>query len=277
MSFGNSPLTYIIILANLYFSYQGFRDANYLDKNAFKVGSILKGKEYKRLLSSGFIHGNWSHLLFNMFSLYSFGESLELFYGSFFFGVVYFASFVGGDLLSLFIHRKEPSYSAIGASGAVSGVIFASVVLFPDMEVRMFPLPFGIPSWAFAIMYTIYSIYGMRAQNDNTGHDAHLGGAIIGMLVCIGFHPEALEQNLILVSSIVTLTSVFMYVIIKKPQLLNGSSSAPKKKQSLQSDDHYNQIRAEKQKEMDRILEKINKEGMESLSDYEKRFLNMNK
>lgn len=276
MSFGNSPLTYIIILANLYFSYQGFKDLLYLDKNAFKVGSILKGKEYKRLISSGFIHANWSHLLFNMFSLYSFGESLELLYGSFFFGFVYFASLIGGDLLSLFIHRKEPSYSAIGASGAVSGIIFASVVLFPDMEVRMFPLPFGIPSWAFAILYTLYSIYGMRAQNDNTGHDAHLGGAIIGMLVCIGFHPEALAQNLLLIAGILATTAIFMYILVQKPHLLNGQS-APKKKFSLHSDEHYNQIRAEKQKEMDRILDKINKEGMESLSDYEKRFLNMNK
>lgn len=276
MSIGNSPLTYIIILANLFFSYQGFRDANYLDKNAFLIGSILKKKEYRRLLSSGFVHANWSHLLFNMFSFYSFGESLELAYGSFFLGIIYFASLIGGDLLSLFIHRKDANYSAIGASGAVSGIIFASVVLFPEMEIHMFPLPFGIPSWAFAVLYTLYSIYGMRAQNDNTGHDAHLGGAIIGMLVCIGFHPDAFALNMLLISAVLIPTCIFMFILVAKPHLLDGKS-APKKKVNSVSDEHYNQIRAEKQKEMDRILEKINAEGMESLSDYEKRFLSMNK
>ncbi len=276
MAFASSPLTYIIILLNLLFSFQGFKDSVYLDKNAFRIGSILKKKEYKRLLTSGFIHANWSHLLFNMFSLYSFGESLELMYGTVFFGIVYLASLIGGNLLSLLIHRNEAEYGAIGASGAVSGVIFASVVLFPQMEIQMFPLPFGIPSWAFAILYTLYSMYGMRAQTDNIGHDAHLGGAIIGMLVCIGFHPAALMANLFLISSILVSTSVFLFIITQKPHLLNGNSG-PKKKASTNPDDHYNQIRAEKQKEMDRILEKINAEGRESLNDYEKRFLNMNK
>jgi membrane associated rhomboid family serine protease len=211
-----------------------------------------------------------------MFSLYSFGESLELMYGSLFFSFVYFASLVGGNLLSLLIHRKDSSYGAIGASGAVSGVIFASVVLFPEMEIQMFPIPIGIPSWAFAILYTLYSMYGMRAQNDNTGHDAHLGGAIIGMLVCICFHPAALMANLLLISSILISTCIFLFIVTQKPHLINGSPSIPKKP-IINPDDHYNQIRAEKQKELDRILDKINKEGMESLNEYEKRFLNMNK
>lgn len=276
MPFSSSSITYIIILANVIFSYQGFKDMNFLDKNVFRVGSILKNKEYKRLISSGFLHGNWSHLIFNMFSLYSFGTSLEAYFGTFFFCCVYFGSLIGGDLLSLFIHRNEPNYSAIGASGAVNGIIFSSILLFPDMKVQMFFIPIGIPSWAFAIMYTLYTIYGIRAQNDNTGHDAHLGGALIGTLTSIGFFPELLEQNLLLVTLILVPTSIFMYVLILHPHLVN-SGVAEKKKPNVRLDDHYNQIRAEKQKEMDRILDKISKEGMESLNDYEKRFLNMNK
>lgn len=278
MSFQNAPVTYILILANLYFSYMGFKDVAYFEKNMFLTSGILHRKQYARLISSGFLHANWPHLFFNMFSLYSFGESMEMNYGTFFFSCVYFSALLGGNLLSLFMHREEPNYSAIGASGAVSGVLFSSVLLFPDMRISMFFIPIGIPGWVFAALYTLYSIYGIRAQHDNIGHDAHLGGAIVGTLVTIAFFPILLQESPLVIISILLPTSLFFFLLLRMPHVLGVDQQGVTNNNKVRfDDDMYNHIRAEKQKELDRILEKINSKGIDSLTETEKRFLDLNR
>src|SRR5689334_11976765 len=114
----------LLLIANIAFSYKGFSDQSYFDRYKFEVDKILVSKEFKRLITSGFLHVNWTHLIFNMFSLIVFGESLLFHIDSFQFLVIYAVSLVGGDLLALYVHRNHGDYSAVGASGAVCGVIF---------------------------------------------------------------------------------------------------------------------------------------------------------
>src|SRR5205085_7101779 len=123
-----------IILANGLVSYQGLRNYHYFDKYSFQVDEILLGKDYKRLVTSGFLHVSWTHLIFNMITFYCFSYGLEATLGATKFLMIYFGSLLGGNLLSLFIHRHHHDYSAVGASGAISGLVFASIALFPEME-----------------------------------------------------------------------------------------------------------------------------------------------
>ena len=208
----------LIVLTGIV-SYQGFNNYAFFDKYKFNVGRILYNKDYTGLVSSGFLHGSWTHLIFNMFSLYAFCGPLERTLGTPKFLVLYFITLVAGNLFSLFINKNNSNYSAIGASGAVSGVIFACIALFPDMEISMMFIPIGIPSWLYGILFVGYSIYGMSAQNDNIGHEAHLGGALTGMFVAVLFIPEAWEYNKLIIGSVFGLTGAFTYVLIKKPEL----------------------------------------------------------
>ena len=143
----NNPVTLLLTLITIIFSYQGLQNKTFFDKYAFNIEGIFKYKEYYRLISSGFLHGSWWHLLFNLFALFSFGQTLESVIGITNFLFIYFVSLIGGYILSLYIHRFDRQYTAVGASGAVCGIIFASIVIFPNMEIGMFLLPFSLTSW----------------------------------------------------------------------------------------------------------------------------------
>ena len=169
----------LLIIANLIVSYRGFKSESFFDTYKFEVDKILLDKDYKRLVTSGFLHVNRTHLIFNMFSLYLFSGLVESTTGGLKFLIIYFVSLVGGNLFTLFIHRNHGDYNSAGASGAICGVIFASIALFPGMEVGFFGLPFAIPGWVYGVLYVLYSIYGIKSRKDNIGHEAHLGGALI--------------------------------------------------------------------------------------------------
>src|SRR5688572_33314796 len=124
-----------LIVANFFFSYQGFKSSLFFEKYLFEVDKVLVNKDYKRIISSGFLHVSWTHLIFNMISLLLFSGSVEAYLGGLQFGIIYLASLVGGGLFSLLVHRHHGDYNAVGASGAVCGIIFASIALFPGMGV----------------------------------------------------------------------------------------------------------------------------------------------
>ncbi len=264
----------ILIIVNIAFSYKGFTNQTFFDGYKFEVDKILVGKDYKRLVTSNFLHVSWTHLIFNMLSLYFFSSMIENELGGAKFLLVYFASMVGGDLLSLLVHRNHGDYSSVGASGAISGIIFASIALFPGMGIGFFMLPFSIPSWLYGIVYIGYSIYGIKSKKDNIGHEAHLGGALIGMAVAIIMEPEALAENYIPILLIALPTIGFIYLIITKPQILLVDNLFFKKHNDDYSiDHHYNKTRAIQQRQIDKILDKIGKEGISSLSKKEKAIL----
>lgn len=264
----------LLIVVNIVVSYKGLKDHSFFDRYSFEVDNILVYKDYKRMVTSGFLHVSWMHLFFNMLSLYAFSSSLELRMGPSSFLTLYFASLIGGNLLSLLIHRNHGDYSAVGASGAVCGIIFASIALFPGMRLGFFGLPFSIPAWAFGVLYVLYSIYGIRSKKDNIGHEAHLGGALIGMLVGLCMVPEAIAENYPTILSILLPGSLAVYMIITRPHLLLVDNQYFKAHTGdYDIDDRYNLQRMDQQQEIDFLLDKIHKKGIKSLTKKERETL----
>ena len=200
----------LFILANVLVSAKGFKDYAFLDRYKFQVGRAL-GAEKFRLFTSGFLHVDWMHLLFNMYALYLFGDIVAKILGTDDFVIIYIVSLLAGNLYSLIYHRDEPYYSAVGASGAVSGILYSSILLYPAMELYLFFIPIPIPGYVFALGYILYSIYGMKKQLGNIGHAAHLGGAIGGFAVTLLLNPVLFSANtsLIMILAIPILLVLF--------------------------------------------------------------------
>jgi len=211
--------TVVLIVANAIFSFRGFNSSLFIEKYIFHEGSILRGKEYYRLLTSGFLHANVAHLVFNMFALYSFSQGVGRVVGILDFVLIYFGSLLAGNLLALQIHRRQPGYRALGASGAVSGVIFASILMYPHGSISFLFLPIAIPSWLFGIGFVLVSIYGIRTGLGNLGHDAHLGGAIAGVLISTMMEPDLLRTRLWLVLVLVIPAAAYIYLLDRRPDL----------------------------------------------------------
>lgn len=267
-------VTLILILANFIFSYGGFLDRQLFEKYKFEVDGILMHREYARLLGSGFLHVGWLHLGFNMFSLYAFSWMPEILFGYWQFALIYFASLIGGNLLALFIHRNHGDYSAVGASGAVSGVIFAAIAIFPSMEIHPFGLPIPMPAWLYGLVFVLVSIYGIKSARDNIGHEAHLGGALVGMLCAIALEPGLLTHNYVPILGILVPCVVFIYLIATRPHILLINTSFGTRHDNHYDPDHkYNAQKTNRQQEVDKLLDKIRRKGMGSLTEKEKQQL----
>ena len=183
-----------IIAANVIFSMRGFKDVAFFNKFKFNIGQIRSGENI-RYLSSGFLHVDTSHLIFNMLTFFFFAPVIVAYMGDIKMAVIYFVSLLLGNIFSFLYHKDELHYSAVGASGAVMGILYAAILLNPDMTLLLFfVLP--IPAWLFGIAYLGYSIYGMKSQRDNVGHDAHIGGAVAGYVLTLAFFPHLLQTNL---------------------------------------------------------------------------------
>lgn len=260
----------ILIVVNIFTSYKGFTNATFYEGYRFEVDRVLINKDFKRLITSGFLHVSWIHLIFNMLSLYAFSGLIESSLGGVKFLIIYFFSLIGGNLLSLFVHRNHGDYGSVGASGAICGIIFSSIALFPGIEIGFFGLPISIPGWLYGILYVLYSIYGIKSQKDNIGHEVHLGGALIGMIVSLIMFPAAFFENYLTILIITVPTISFIYIIITRPHILLIDNFYFKTHKNHYSVDHkYNEERNNSQREIDQILDKINRKGMESLSKKE--------
>ena len=195
---GLNLVTLIIIGINALISFKGFSDRIFFERYKFSVAGIRKGEQI-RMVSSAFLHADTGHLFFNMLTLYFFAPVVTGYMGNAYFFVIYFGSLILGNLLSLYFHKEELGYSAVGASGAVSGVLYAAILLEPQMSLYMFFIPIPIPAYVFGIGYLLYSIYGMKNRLGNIGHDAHFGGAVGGYAITILLAPWVLEKSLLMV------------------------------------------------------------------------------
>ena len=202
------PATIAIILANVLFSLKGFNDFAFFEKYKFNVAGIRRGEQI-RMFTSGFLHVDYSHLLFNMLTLYFFADVVIFTVGVSKFILIYLLSLIVGNLLSLYFHKDEYHYSAVGASGAVMGIIYSAILLGDINNTIYF-----MPAWLFGLLYLFYSIYGMRKQLGNIGHDAHFGGAIAGYLATIAFYPSLIDERLWLIA-VLALPIVVLFVLYK--------------------------------------------------------------
>ncbi len=190
----------IILVSTVIISILAFGNSELFGKLVFNAYRIKYNKESWRFFSYALVHSGWLHLIVNMWVLYSFGNIVEKTYtlhfgikGSFYFLLLY----VGGVLFSVlydFGKQKENIYyNAVGASGAVSAVVFSSILIFPSGGIYLFPIPFAIPSWLFGILYLVYSAYMGKNGNDNIGHNAHFYGAVFGIAFTIVTLPGVLQ------------------------------------------------------------------------------------
>lgn len=194
-------ITNLIILLTVVSSVLAFGNKTLFDNCLFNPYDIFYRKHYYRFITAGFIHADILHLFFNMYALYLFGSNVEtalkqLFpqTGSILYILLYFSALIMSAMFSYFKYRESPSYNAVGASGAVSAVLFVSIILFPLQKLMIFPIPFFIPSYILGPLYLVYSYYMGRRAQDNIGHDAHFFGAIWGVLFIALLWREALSH-----------------------------------------------------------------------------------
>ena len=193
-----TPVASLILIFTVVTSIYAFNDNGLFGKFMLHPYSISRRHKVYTLITSGLIHADWMHLIFNMVTFYSFGFPLEQAIGSWQFGLIYFVGLILSDIPTVIKHKNDMWYNSLGASGAVSAVLFSSILLAPFVSLFIFPIP--IPIWAivFGPLYLLYCVYASRNSRDNINHDAHFFGALTGLIVTVmvvpGVIPHFLSQ-----------------------------------------------------------------------------------
>ena len=195
-----------LIVINVLVSYKAINDTYFFRKYEFHIGSIKSGEQL-RIITSGFLHVDFQHLLFNMLTLYFFAPYVIYNLNVLYFLYIYFGSLITGNLLTFYFHKNEYSYRAVGASGAVTGVIFSAILLEPNLYMYGF-----IPGYVFGFAYMLFSIYGMKAKRDNIGHVAHFGGAIGGYIITLSKTPQLITSEPITVGALLVPILVLFFL-----------------------------------------------------------------
>jgi len=185
-------MTYLLIGINVLVSLIGFSRMNRGGEKmfVFSPSEVFAGRNYLGMLLSHFAHADGAHLLFNMLTLYSFGPVVEFDLGALSMLLIYVSAGIFSTLFVYYLHRADPRYRALGASDSVTGIIFAAIVLVPEMSVYFFFIPVPIPAPVFAVAYILLSTYLMRRGGGHISHEAHIAGAISGLLLSGFLAPE---------------------------------------------------------------------------------------
>lgn len=193
----NYPITFYIVAANVLISlsalyvYPSLIEAGYL-----KPYRTVRKKTWYELLTSGFLHANIGHLFVNMFTLYFFGPVMERVLGSSYFLGLYLTGLIVAGIPSVIKFKDDPSYATLGASGAVGSVLFAFIFLFPMENIYLMLIPVPIPAFVFAILYLLYSMYASKQERGRINHEAHIAGAVWGVLYLMLFVPNMMDHIL---------------------------------------------------------------------------------
>ena len=191
--------TLILILIIVLISAFAFNQKDIMSQLQFNAYQIVHRHQYYRILTHAFVHANWEHLIVNIIVLFSFGTLVERYFqmyfgtiGTYYYLVLFFGSVVFSSLLSLYKQRNNPYYNAIGASGAVSAILFTAIFFDPWSNIYFFGI-LPIPGIIFGALYLYYSYYMSTKKSDNIGHDAHFLGAVFGF-----FFPVILQPSLLM-------------------------------------------------------------------------------
>lgn len=210
-------VTIILIAATVIISLKGFNDPYFTDQYLFRISDVKNKKQYIRLITSGFLHADLPHLLFNMMTLYFFSSIGIQYFGDMGFILIYLFSIVVGNLFSMYLYKNQPYYAALGASGGVSGVLFTAIALDPHIGIGFMFIPIPISGYIFGFLYFAYSIYQMMnpKSTDNIGHSAHLGGAIVGIIAVFVAFPSISFENSFYVGIMSLPLLYLVYMIIQ--------------------------------------------------------------
>jgi membrane associated rhomboid family serine protease len=187
-----APVACVIFVITVITSLMAFSNENLYGKLILHPYNVSRGRYVYTVITSGLIHKDWMHLFFNMLSFYFFAFNLEPVLGHWQFAVLYIASLILSDMPSVLKHRENYSYYSLGASGAVSAVVFSAILYNPLAGMMILPIPISIPAVIFGILYLVYCSYASKYSRDNINHDAHLYGALSGLMITIIFHPGIL-------------------------------------------------------------------------------------
>lgn len=190
-----APVASVIFGITILVSLMAFSNQSLYDKLMLHPYEVARGQKIHTLITSGFIHKDLMHLMFNMFSYYFFAFTLEQTIGHWQFGMLYFVSLILSDMPTVLKNKENNGYYSLGASGAISAVIFGFILYYPliPMGILFLPPQLGIPAFIFGILYLVYCSYASRHSRDNINHDAHLYGALCGLFITIVFHPVVLS------------------------------------------------------------------------------------
>ena len=188
--FAGAPVAALILIITLLTSILAFANESWYAKLMLHPYSVSRGKHIYTLLTSGFIHKDWMHLAFNMISYYFFAYSLEVQLGHWQFGLLYILSLVLSDLPSVVKHKNDFWYHSLGASGAISAVVFGYIMFNPLGKIGLLFIPFPIPAILFGVLYLVYCSYASKYSKDNINHDAHLFGGLSGIMITVLLMPQ---------------------------------------------------------------------------------------
>jgi membrane associated rhomboid family serine protease len=180
-----TPVASLILLFTVVTSIYAFNDHTLYGKFMLHPYSVYRKNKLYTLITSGMIHSDWMHLIFNMMTFFFFAFALEAQIGSVKFGLIYFASLILSDIPTIFKHKNDFWYNSLGASGAISGVLFSFILFYPLTPLYLFFIPIGIPAVLFGGLYLLYCVYASRQSRDNINHDAHFFGALTGIIITI--------------------------------------------------------------------------------------------
>jgi membrane associated rhomboid family serine protease len=195
-------LTLIIVLITVAASWYAWRDESVMSRWLFNPYRVQSRQEYGRFVTSGLIHADIGHLAFNMITFYSFGNIVEQTFqylfgpttGMVYFLLLYVLGVIVSDLPTFFKHRENPGYNSLGASGGVSSVVFVGILFYPLQKLYLFFIPIGIPGFIFGGLYMLYSFVESRRGRGYINHDAHLWGAIFGILFVVVLYPDVIPM-----------------------------------------------------------------------------------
>jgi len=179
-------VTLALIAVTVIVSWQAWQQPRLLERLILWPPAVDRHRQYDRLLTHGFIHADWGHLLFNMITLYSFGSAIERYFADRITAIGYLLFYLSAIVIAILPtymrHKHDAHYRSLGASGAVSAVLFAFILLAPWSSIYVFLIPIGIPAIVYAVLYVAYSIWMDRRGGDNINHSAHLWGGLYGVM-----------------------------------------------------------------------------------------------
>ena len=194
-------ITIIIIAVTVIVSVMAWNNYSLMDRWIMNPYKVETRREYYRLITSGFLHADWGHLIFNMLSFYFFAGYIEQVFGMLFgnSGPIYLIGFylaaiLVSDIPTFLKHRNDPGYNSLGASGGVSAIIFAAILFQPLISISLLFIPIGIPGFIFGPLYLAYSYYESRRGAGNINHDAHFYGALFGVVFMVIVYPQVLPS-----------------------------------------------------------------------------------